>query len=329
MSLYIDRKYLLLISPQLERFSVKNENLFNFRCPFCGDSQKNKLKCRGYVYQKGNDYFYICHNCGTSHNFSNFINFVDSGLYSQYRLEKFANANTMVEIPREVEKEYKANPIELPSIMALNDEHYAKIYVKSRMIPEQFWKDLYFASDFKAFVAKSGAEEHKGLIENDPRLIIPFYNKKNEMVYFQGRALSESKIRYITISINKNYPKLFGMERVNTNYKTYVVEGPIDSMFLPNSIATADSDLSKALVLGLNKYVLIYDNQPRNKEIVMKIEKSILQGHSVCLLPESNQKDINEMVLNGMSIDNIKKLIDDHSYSGLRARIEFNNWRKV
>jgi len=332
MSLYVDRKYLLLVSPQLERFTSKNDDLFNFRCPFCGDSKKNKLKTRGYIYKKGTDYFYTCHNCGIGFSFLNFLNTIDSSLASQYKLEKFVNrSNTEIFIEKPG-KEFIRTQIELPSIMALDDEHYAKHYVKLRKIPEKYHSEIYYASNFKMFVKKMevmDSKEVEKLADNDPRLIIPFYNKNKELIYFQGRSLFDSKIRYITISVNKNYPKLFGMDKININYKVYVVEGPIDSMFLNNSIATADSDLTKALILNLQNYVLIYDNQPRNLEIVKKIEKSILQNHKVCLLPESNNKDINDMILSGLTTDEVKKLIDSYTFQGLRARLEFNQWRKV
>ena len=61
---YIDQKYLLLVSPQLKLFKKKSDGLYNFRCPYCGDSQKSRTKARGYVFRKKNDLFYKCHNCG-------------------------------------------------------------------------------------------------------------------------------------------------------------------------------------------------------------------------------------------------------------------------
>ena len=73
MSVVVDRKYLLLISPKLKLFSQRKTDLYNFRCPICGDSQKDKNKCRGYVFKRKDDYFFRCHNCGASHNFYNFL----------------------------------------------------------------------------------------------------------------------------------------------------------------------------------------------------------------------------------------------------------------
>ncbi len=94
MSVYIDRKYLLLISSRLQQFKQKKEDLFNFRCLYCGDSKKNKLKARGYVYRKSNDYFFICHNCGKSTTFAKFLEHVDGTTYKQYILERYATGET-------------------------------------------------------------------------------------------------------------------------------------------------------------------------------------------------------------------------------------------
>ena len=94
MSVYIDRKFLLQISPKLQRFAQKKTDLFNFRCPFCGDSQKNKSKARGFIYRKKNDYFFTCHNCGEGHTFYNFINHVDPSLVKEYQLERYKDGQT-------------------------------------------------------------------------------------------------------------------------------------------------------------------------------------------------------------------------------------------
>ena len=329
MSVYIDRKYLLLIASNLDRFSKKKDDLFNFRCPFCGDSEKNKLRARGYIYRKGNDYFYSCHNCGSSHNFYNFLKFVEPSKLNEYRMETFVDKNgTKTKIVPDT-FEATTKDINLPKISSLSDEHFAKKYILERKIPTEFIKNLYFANDFKQFV-KTMTEDVYDLYENDPRIVIPFYNSKKNLIYFQGRSLMNSKIKYITIQTSKNYPKIFGLDRVNLNKKVYVLEGPIDSMFLDNAIATADSDLTKSDVLKINNSVLIFDNEPRNREIVMKIEKAIKTNHTVCLFPDTiKQKDINEQILFGRTKGQIKELVDKYSFSGLRANLEFMKWRKV
>lgn len=333
MSVYIDRRFLLQVSPRLERFAQKKADLYNFRCPFCGDSQKNKSKCRGFVFRKKNDYFFTCHNCGIGHTFYNFLNFVDPTLVKEYQLERYKDGQTgnhnypkpesMVNIPKPVFKER----IKLDSIASLPEEHFAKVYVKNRKIPENRWSELYFTPDFAEFVANHGID--KDLMKDDPRLVIPFYDKDKNLFAFQGRALSESKLKYITVKLNDDAKKLYGLDRVDLSKKVYVVEGPIDSMYLDNCIATADANLSFASEVS-NNIVLVNDNEPRNKEIVRQIGDNIKKGYPVCLWPDTiQQKDINDMIISGLTKEQIMSIIDEHTYSGLRAEFEFNNWRKI
>ncbi len=345
MSIYIDRKFLHLVSPKLERFAQKKPDLYNFRCPICGDSQKNKSKARGFVYKKSNDYYFMCHNCGASHTFYNFLKFVDPSLLKEYTYERFTNGETgNHNYPKPTFEEFKTQPafdekttqkkIELDTIESLSESHYAKAYVKARKIPEKYFSELYFAPDFKMLVQSLGIEK-ENLKSEDPRLIIPFYNENNELFAIQGRALSESKIRYITITLVEDelfsgHMKFYGLNKLNRNKKVYVVEGPIDSMFLPNAIATADADLTRAAKLELTDFVLVYDNEPRNKDIVKQIGKAIASGYNVALLPENiKQKDINEMILAGISPGEILDLIDKFTFSNLRANLEFSKWKKV
>ena len=340
MSIFIDRKFLHLVSPKLERFAQKKQDLYNFRCPICGDSQKNKTKSRGFVFKKNNDYYYMCHNCGASHTFYNFLKFVDPSLLAEYALERYKNGETgNNNYPKPKFNNFKSKPtfeapkekikINLESIDSLPESHYAKVYVESRKIPKEIQKELYFTEDFKLFVESLNIVKEK-LKEKDARLIIPFYDENKNLIAFQGRAMGESKMRYITVTVDEDVTKFYGLDRVDKNKKVYVVEGPIDSMFLPNAIATADSDLTRASKLGFADVTLVYDNEPRNKEIVKQIDRAIKNGNSVTLLPENvTQKDINDMILAGISSDEIVNLIDRYTFSNLRANLEFSTWKKV
>ena len=337
MSVFIDRTFLLRVSPKLQKFTQKKENLYNFRCPLCGDSSKNKTKARGYVYEKKNNYFYMCHNCGASTSFYNFLEKVDSNLVKEYALERYKNGEqgrdnyvkpTFEEFKSETPK-FRVK-FDIPSVESLPEEHFAKVYVKSRKIPESFHANLYFAQDFKGFV-ESLQIEKEGLKEDDPRLVIPFYDEEKNLVAFQGRALGESKLRYITVKTDKDNHKLFGTDRINTEEMIYVVEGPIDSMFLENAVATADSNLMAASKhFDKSKIVLVYDNEPRNKELHKQMDKAIEEHYNVVIWPEMiEEKDVNDMVLNGFSPDEIQDIISKHTFVNLRAKMEFINWKKT
>ena len=337
MSVFIDRSFLLQVSPKLQRFAKKKDDLYNFRCPLCGDSQKNKLKSRGYIFRKKNDYFYMCHNCGVSTTFYNFLKQVDSNLLQEYQLERYKNGETgNNNYPKPDFEEYKQETpkfkksLELPSIDSLPEVHYAKVYVQQRRIPETFWPQLYYAEDFAAFIQNLGIE-NAGLKEKDNRLVIPFYDKEKNLVALQGRALGESKLRYITLKLHDDNKKIYGLDRIDEDKLIYVVEGPIDSMFLENAVATADSNLESITnVLDKSKVALVFDNEPRNKEIVAKMEHAIDNHFNVVIWPEMiEKKDINDMVLDGFSPDEIQDIIDNNTFVNLRAKMEFVNWKKV
>jgi hypothetical protein len=335
MSIFIDRQFLLRVSPKLQKFTQKKEDLYNFRCPLCGDSSKNKIKARGYVYRKKNDYFYMCHNCGASTTFFNFLTKVDSSIVKEYQLERYKNGETGNNNYKKPDfEEAKCKPvfrekIQLESIESLPDGHFAKTYVESRKIPKSFHSQLYFAPDFKKFIEELGVEKD-GLIENDKRLIIPFFNKEKELVAVQGRALGESKIRYITVKIMEDVPKVFGLDRIDNEKMVYVVEGPIDSMFLENAVATADSHLEGAEhSLVKSNITLVFDNEPRNKEICKQIERAIENHFNVVIWPDFIQeKDINDMILDGFTSAELQDILENNTFVNLRAKMEFVNWKK-
>jgi transcription elongation factor Elf1 len=336
MSVFIDRTFLLRLSPKLQRFAKKKDDLYNFRCPLCGDSQKNKLKSRGYVYRKKNDYFYMCHNCGASTTFYNFLKQVDENLLKEYALERYKNGetgNNNYEKPKfeeaKTSKPVFKKSLVLPSIDSLPEAHFAKVYVQSRRIPEAFLSQLYYAEDFAAFIQNLGIE--KELTKEDKRLVIPFYDQEKNLIAIQGRALGESKLRYITLKLHDDNHKFFGLDRIDEEKMIYVVEGPIDSMFLDNAVATADSNLeSITSIYDKSKITLIFDNEPRNKEIIKKIDDAIEKHYNVVIWPEMiESKDINDMILDGFSPDEIQDIISKNTFVNLRAKAEFVNWKKV
>ena len=336
MSVHIDRSFLLRVSPQLQKFTQRKQDLYNFRCPLCGDSQKNKTKCRGYVYRKKNDYFYMCHNCGASMSFYNFLDKVDSSLVKEYALERYKDGETGTHNYKKPKfEEVKTKPkfktkINLQTIEELPDEHFAKVYCKNRQIPEQSLSRLYFAPDFKKFAEELKLDSKK-LVENEQRLVIPFYDKNKNLVAFQGRALGESKMRYITLKIDANERKFFGMDTVDEDNPIYVLEGPIDTLFIDNAVATADSNLQSITeAFDKTKVTLVFDNEPRNKEIVKLMEKAIEDHFSIVIWPPMiEKKDINEMILDGFTKEELQDIIHKNTFVNLRAKMEFVNWKKV
>ena len=334
MSVYIDRKFLKLLSPKLGKFTQRREDLYNFRCPFCGDSQKNQFKARGYIYRKKDDYFYKCQNCGIGHSMYNFISHLDPEMLKEYALETYSNVKVQmdVKVPDfKFEKPIFKAKINLPKISELDDEHYAKKYCLNRKFSVECLDRLYFAESFKRFVDEILPDNEKNLKEDDPRLIIPFFDIDGSLLAIQGRALRDSKIRYITIKINQDSIKIFGLDTVDKENKVYVTEGPLDSLFLSNAVATADANLTNAVnYIPKDKLVLVFDNEPRNKDICRLMDEAIEKHFQICIWPEMMQeKDINDMILNGFSSEEIEDIIDNNTFVNLRAKFEYTQWKKI
>ena len=329
---WIDTKYINLISPQLQRFK-RVENNYNFRCPYCGDSTRNKFKARGYMIQRDQSYSYYCHNCGKSASMRQFLEYIDPEIYREYLRETFIEGNTSPSIekstfdfspPKFSKKKYLKG---VKKISQLHWEHPAKTYIIDRKIPNPYHAKLYYSPNFSRWVNELLDYEKLDPKNKEPRLIIPFMDEEGEIFGFQGRSFREDGIRYITIILDDNQPKVYGLDAVDLDKKTYVVEGPIDSMFLDNCIAMAGSAVSKFENLN---FVYVYDNEPRNEQIIKQIEKQIDAGNKVCIWPESIKvKDINDMILSGMTSKDIENIIDENTFEGMAAKLNLMRWRKV
>ena len=319
-----DDKYINLLSSRLEKFKKIKINLYNFRCPLCGDSQKNKNKTRAYLYSVKNNTNFKCHNCGASLSFNNFLKQLDPTLYKQFSLEKFkqgfAGNNFVVEEPKfDFKKPIFRKKIDLPKA---SENEISKKYLESRLLDSN---QFYFAEKFKQWT-NTQKQTFDIIRKDESRIIIPLYDFEGSLIGFQGRALGSSNVKYITVMLNEDSPKIYGLNNLNLNEEVYVTEGPFDSTFVENSIALcgADGDLKS---LGIRDYVWIYDNEPRNIDIVRRIEKCINNGEKVIIWPSTiKQKDINDMVISGHSIMNVLKL---NTYKGLEAKVKFIEWKRV
>ena len=337
MSIIIDTKYLSLLSPRLDRFKKVRDYLWNFRCPQCGDSHKSKSKARGYVYRKKTDLFFKCHNCGVGQSVGNLIKDLDPFLHKQYIMERYRAGETGKRKSKAPEFKFetptfkpKETNIDLPSIESLPKEHYARVYCEGREIPQQFMDKIFYTEDFKNWALSVCQVDYSNLMGKEPRLVIPFFDKDNQLIGAQGRALQESKIRYVTVKVHEDAPKVFGLERWNSDQHTYLVEGPIDSFFLPNCLAVAGADMSDLGILNQDKTTLIFDNEPRNFQIVRSMIKSLQDGWSVVIWPNSiTCKDINDMVLTSIKDARLVEIINTNTYSGQRGEWEVHSWKKV
>ena len=328
---YIDSKYLNIIGPQLLKFKKKGDFLWNFRCPYCGDSQKSRSKARGFVYRKKNDLFYKCHNCGTGTTLGNLVKYVDSKIHKDYIMERY-KTGVKTNNP---EPEFNFNvPIfrkkgvlkNLEPISDLSTDHPARKIIEKRLIPSEFLSDLYLCQSFYKFTNTLIPNKFPVLDGDHPRLLIPFRNEKGEIFAYQGRAFGKEQPKYLTIRLDDESAKTFGLDRIDMSKQIYAVEGPLDSLFLDNCIAVGGSDLNKLE----NDIILIFDNEPRNKEICKQMEFCISSYKKLVIWPDSmKHKDINDMIVAGYTKEQIQEIITDNTFLGAAAQVRFSEWRKI
>ena len=321
----VDSKYIGLVSSRLLKFKRVKPNLYNFRCPICGDSQKQKNKARGYLYQIKANTNYRCHNCGASMSFNNFLKQIDPGVQKQYAMEKFKEGfsggrNFVVEEPEfNFEEPVFKKRLDLPKA---SEVPVAKEYLEKRMLdPSKF----YFAKKYKEWV-NTQKQTFDTIGRDESRIIIPMYDAKQNLIGFQGRSLGPSLVKYITTLFVDDAPKLYGLDEINDSKPVYIVEGPFDSTFIQNAVAMCGSDVDIGS-FDWSDYIYVYDNEPRNREIVNRISKTIDRGDKVVIWPNNIlEKDINDMVLAG---HDVQSMVESNVYSGLKAQLQFNTWKRI
>jgi len=320
----IDSKYIGLISSRLPKFKRVKADLYNFRCPICGDSQKHKNKARGYIYPLKADMNFKCHNCGASSTFNNFLKTIDPTLHKQYVMEKFKERNvgkgSIIPEPKfEFKKPVFRKKLDLPKA---SDIKTAKEYLEKRKLdPSKF----YFTYKFKEWV-NTHKQTFDTIGRDEPRIIIPLHDTEKNLIGFQGRSLVPNSVKYITVMLNEEAPKIYGLDKVKTEKPIYILEGPFDSTLVENSVAMCGSDLD-IRTFGWCNYIWVFDNEPRNREIVERISKTINRGDQIVIWPPNVQeKDVNDMILGG---HDVMSMLQSNTYSGLKAKIKFNYWKKI
>lgn len=339
MALWIETKFASLIGSRVRNFKRVSSNLWNMSCPICNDSSKDSKKARGYIYLGKDRLRYHCHNCSVSMSFDNFLKEIDEGLYHEMKKETLLEKRGDRPIPDVVvfaNKLKKPAHIknsglnELKKVSSLHHNHYCKKYVMSREIPTHLHHQLFFCENFKEWTNTLIPDKFKDIYKDESRLIIPFFDKNNKFYGYQGRSFKpDDKVKYITIMLDEDHFRVYGIDRVNFNHRYYAVEGPIDATFIENCVASAGSDIVSELEkMGANKdnAVIIYDNEPRNKDTVKKINRAIRKGYKVVIWPDNmSEKDINEMFLAKLPL---MEIINQHIYKGLEAQLRMTQWVK-
>lgn len=323
---YVDVKYINLVSARLQKFKRVKNNLYNFRCPLCGDSQKNKNKARGYLYQVKNNTNYKCHNCGLNISFNNFLKELDEVMHKQYAFDKFKEGHTGRNFTAETpDFEFEAPSFKKKVTLDLpkaSENQESKLFLERRKLnPDKF----YYVDKFKTWV-NTVRQTFDGNDYDEPRIVIPLIYQET-LIGVQGRSLQKSsRVKYITIMFDDDAPKIYGFDEANVCSPIYIFEGPFDSTFVKNSVAMCGADIDLGS-FDWSDYIYVFDNEPRSREITARIAKAISRGEKVVIWPPTIQeKDVNDMILAGHDVQSI---VESNVYQGLEAKLKFNNWKRI
>jgi hypothetical protein len=340
-----DEDFIAQLQGQLERFKVVQRapmSLYNFRCPdrapFCGDSHRNTFKARAYFYTTPDgDFHFKCHNCGLAFGLRNFLKEFDYELFREYEVERLKEEgvvrtrrdNTDILQPTDLARPLPGIPEGLlQPVNALPPNDPVVSFIRKRKIPKKKWELLYKLEESSSLgrVFPKYADRING---NETRLVLPVYDQGGQLIGLNCRAIDTHSLRYVAIRIAEGVPMVFGLDRVHRNRDTYVVEGAIDSLFLSNAVAVSGADLDRAHDLLSDDAIYVWDNEPRNKQIVQKMRRFIEEGRRVCIWPRTVGKDINDMVMNGWSSQFIERVIQANADRGLSALVRWGTWKRV
>ena len=319
------------IKGELEGFHRAN-NQFNFRCPYCGDSAKSKLKMRGWLFEYNGKVFYKCFNCDKATSYAQFLKDWFPTEHRRYISDLFHLKKEQAGI---AEDEYtpknsinRAGFIKLPGVKSTESGNKAAEYLDSRKITNR--EDFFYTANYGALLRELELTTYnKEYNCKEERLLIPHFNREGQLTHIQMRVLNNSKIRYKTYKVLDEY-KLWHLDQVNLNKKIYITEGALDASFVENSVAMSGSDaqLEKSLLGNFkDRLRLILDNEPYSPIILQKYHKLIEAGYHVFHWPDIPYKDINDCIIAGFDITSY--IYDESNYfykmSGL---LKFNKWRK-
>lgn len=331
--IWLEEKYIAILSGRLSLFKKVRQNAYVFRCPLCGDSKKNLFKTRGGLYvPPGSDSYNMgCFNCGASMKFTRFLELQDKSLYDEYRMESYREKFGGVHVPAiktEIQPKPKYKKFDLASLTRidrLSQSHPALGYIQNRMIPEKQYHRLFYAPKYVQWISEYQGKRYDPNIEH-PRLIIPFFDRFGNTSRIAARAFGNENNKYLYTVADRDSTRLYGIDQVDQEHPVYVLEGPLDSLFIPNSIAVGGASYTASELASIPDKIFVPDNEPRNRQVCDSIEKVVKSGQKICLWQRETEKDINQMIMSGMSIQSVLSLISESTFSGIEAELKFKEW---
>lgn len=339
-SVWLDKKYINLLAAQLPRFGWKSAAMANFRCVVCGDSKQHEFKARAYLYPfKNSGYMMKCHNCGLALPFPAFLKRVSRPIFDDYIMEKFntrgqrETAVTSENAPVSFTRVYGyADVHQLSSSTLPSSVHAVREFISRRQLPTSAHARLYATAHARAWLTPLvGREKASRVCDGVPYLVVPL--RLADCSWYGAQIRPLDRKQYLTFRWTNDHLRTFGLDANHPSETTYCFEGPLDALCVPNALAMCGADLLTGLDRTrdagyvLTDPVLVWDHEPRSQPIVQQLSRAIARGCKVVIWPSHLQyKDANEMLAAGVDVPSI---LAASTYQGLRAEVEFHQWKHV
>jgi len=345
---WLQKSYVNQISSSLRNFKWKGTETANFSCPVCGDSTKDSRKARGYLHTVNDKktfervFMFTCHNGCASMSFDAFLKHVNQNLHDDYRMEVYKErsqgSTKTIQTPEPIK--HTAPVIQkvstaLVPCSELPEDHEAVQYLHKRQIPDL--SKFYWAKNFVEAI-ESLNPENVIKVKPEPRVCLIMRDQIGNPTGIIGRQIDKNadpKFRYMTVKFDEDFPKIYGLENLNRTRTHFLVEGPIDSIYIPNAVALCGGFMSLDTLESLvdkDKTIVALDNEPRKKEVVEHMQKFAVAGYKIVVWRDmpSELKDISDMVCKGgFSVRDLLTYIASHTFSGLQAQQELNIWKRI
>lgn len=345
------------------RLLVRRPEGYNFRCPVCGDTSDNPNDRNAWILT-GGGYWYHCFKgrCGTSQSLLSYLKVNEPAIHSNLIFNGFVKKEAPKKRKVSTGIQKKVAPsgqycFDSGELLSILDGHptctEALRQVRARRIPEKFYSKWFVSIKDERFLIPNGGKGNK----YSNRIIIPYYKLGGTWKYFQGRSLLKNcKMRYLSApnSIEKDF---FRIDWLDTKKPFYLLEGPLDSTFIDNSVAFSGTGGLKRLLSEypeITKYkqnaVFIWDNtsigidgEAVDEAGRKMLEMTASQGFSYfdwdAVESKNGEKikDINDLVLHGKNVPLNQDGTIDSSYLtnrikkpkfGIEVQLEFDKLTK-
>lgn len=280
-------------------------NTYQGSCPMCREGN-SWLKKRRFYYIPDKNLVY-CHNCGYSKSTIKWIMDISGLSIDEIRSEL---KDVCVDITEEKEERIVVADTLPKDCINLFDKTQLSFYKNNKIVN----KALEFLDKRRLTNAINRPVFYLSLTDNTHknRLIIPFLDENNKIVYYQSRTIldNDEKPRYMS-KLNGE-KTIFNFDKIDLNYdKVFIFEGPINSCFVKNGVAIGGIQENSYQLfttkqqeqidkIPFHKRIWVLDSQWKDTAAANKTKKLLELKEKVFIWPKElgkAYKDFNDIVI--------------------------------